>query len=95
MQTEKEYLDDLMQEIELFDDEEIKYKIGDCFVSFPLDGKGEINLRGNSESWEGKWGAQRWARRIRFKDGGEIESDLGNLEGHEPIESGVIWKIWK
>ena len=39
MQTEKEFLDDLMQEIELFDEEEeIKYKIGDCFVSLSLEG---------------------------------------------------------
>ena len=34
---EKEYLDDLAQELELADEDElVKYKIGDSFVSIPL-----------------------------------------------------------
>ncbi|KAJ3269093.1 Prefoldin subunit 4 [Terramyces sp. JEL0728] len=36
--TEKEYLDDLKMELELADEDElIKYRIGDCFISLPAE----------------------------------------------------------
>ncbi|KAJ3287337.1 hypothetical protein HK104_008653 [Borealophlyctis nickersoniae] len=49
-QKEKEYLEDLESELELADEDElIKYRIGDAFVSLPLE---ECNERIASESAE-------------------------------------------